>query len=82
MPWFVSLIRWTTSLRNERGLRPIWFLFQLPSSTMIRHEWNRLDYWVKADGRSLRADLDRCPVTGSGLAYLTPGGGEITARDH
>jgi len=55
--------------------------FPISSSTKTRHEWNRLDYWANADGRSLRVDLDRCPVTGPGLVYLTPGGGEITASD-
>lgn len=56
--------------------------FPISSSTMTRHHWNRLDYWVNADGRSLRVNLDRCPVTEPGLVYLTPGGGEITARDY
>jgi hypothetical protein len=49
---------------------------------MIRHKWNRLAYWVKADGRPLRVHPNTTPVTGPGLVYLTPGGGEITARDY
>jgi hypothetical protein len=49
---------------------------------MTGHDWNSLDYWVNADGRSLRLDLDRCPVTEPGSVYLTPGDGEITARDY
>ena len=53
--------------------------FPTPSSTMIRHEWNRPAYRVKADGCSLGVHPNTTPVTGPGLVYLTPGGGEITA---